>query len=195
MRVSISCRRASASRRPCGTSAPRTRVYQNIDIIESYEPALHGHPAGDHVYKMDYEKMLQQHVEVGRGCHGRLHRVPRLGGDRLRRDACRRRRTHHRISSRSRRTRRRCRASPTWRSPAWAFTFSRLVPDRSPGAGRRRSGLRAAILARTSSPTSSSPARRSRTISPSPASAPTTRRKPTGAMSGPSTPTGKPTST
>ncbi len=40
-------------------------VYQNIDIIESYAPAYMVILAGDHVYKMDYEKMLQQHVESG----------------------------------------------------------------------------------------------------------------------------------
>jgi glucose-1-phosphate adenylyltransferase len=38
-------------------------VYQNIDIIESYEPQFMVILAGDHIYKMDYEKMLQQHVE------------------------------------------------------------------------------------------------------------------------------------
>src|ERR1700758_3358873 len=38
-------------------------VYQNIDIIASYAPHYVVMLAGDHVYKMDYEKMLQQHVE------------------------------------------------------------------------------------------------------------------------------------
>jgi glucose-1-phosphate adenylyltransferase len=38
-------------------------VYQNIDIIESYDPKYVVLLAGDHVYKMDYEPMLQQHVE------------------------------------------------------------------------------------------------------------------------------------
>jgi len=38
-------------------------VYQNIDIIESYAPLYMVVLAGDHIYKMDYEKMLQQHVE------------------------------------------------------------------------------------------------------------------------------------
>ncbi len=38
-------------------------VYQNIDIIESYKPQFMVVLAGDHVYKMDYEKMLQQHVD------------------------------------------------------------------------------------------------------------------------------------
>ena len=39
-------------------------VYQNIDIIESYAPAHIVLLAGDHIYKMDYELMLQQHVET-----------------------------------------------------------------------------------------------------------------------------------
>jgi glucose-1-phosphate adenylyltransferase len=38
-------------------------VYQNIDIIEGYAPRYMVVLAGDHVYKMDYEKMLRQHVE------------------------------------------------------------------------------------------------------------------------------------
>ncbi len=38
-------------------------VYQNIDIIESYQPQFMVVLAGDHIYKMDYEKMLQQHVD------------------------------------------------------------------------------------------------------------------------------------
>ena len=38
-------------------------VFQNIDIIEGYAPRYIVLLAGDHVYKMDYELMLQQHVE------------------------------------------------------------------------------------------------------------------------------------
>jgi glucose-1-phosphate adenylyltransferase len=40
-------------------------VYQNIDIIESYAPRYMVILAGDHIYKMDYEQMLQQHVNSG----------------------------------------------------------------------------------------------------------------------------------
>ena len=40
-------------------------VYQNIDIIESYGPEFIVILAGDHIYKMDYEIMLQQHVSQG----------------------------------------------------------------------------------------------------------------------------------
>src|SRR6478735_9317970 len=38
-------------------------VYQNIDIIESYGPDHIIVLAGDHIYKMDYEPMLQMHHE------------------------------------------------------------------------------------------------------------------------------------
>jgi glucose-1-phosphate adenylyltransferase len=38
-------------------------VYQNIDIIESYGPEYIIILAGDHIYKMDYELMLQMHHE------------------------------------------------------------------------------------------------------------------------------------
>lgn len=37
-------------------------VYQNIDIIADYKPKFIVLLAGDHIYKMDYERMLQQHV-------------------------------------------------------------------------------------------------------------------------------------
>ncbi len=40
-------------------------VFQNIDIIASSDPRYLVVLAGDHVYKMDYEQMLTQHVESG----------------------------------------------------------------------------------------------------------------------------------
>ncbi len=40
-------------------------VFQNIDIIEAHAPKYMIILAGDHVYKMDYELMLRQHVESG----------------------------------------------------------------------------------------------------------------------------------
>src|ERR1700760_4750872 len=47
-------------------------VYQNIDIIRSHHPQYMVILAGDHIYKMDYELMLQQHVhsraDVTVGC-------------------------------------------------------------------------------------------------------------------------------
>ncbi|MBK6807169.1 MAG: glucose-1-phosphate adenylyltransferase [Betaproteobacteria bacterium] len=40
-------------------------VFQNIDIIDGYGPEYLVILAGDHVYKMDYERMLVQHVNSG----------------------------------------------------------------------------------------------------------------------------------
>jgi glucose-1-phosphate adenylyltransferase len=40
-------------------------VFQNLDIVQDYDPKYIILLAGDHIYKMDYEMMLQQHVEQG----------------------------------------------------------------------------------------------------------------------------------
>jgi glucose-1-phosphate adenylyltransferase len=53
-------------------------VYQNIDIIESYEPQHIVLLAGDHIYKMDYEQMLQQHVDSGADVTVGCLEVPRM---------------------------------------------------------------------------------------------------------------------
>src|SRR5579875_1480065 len=53
-------------------------VYQNIDIIESYDPKYMVILAGDHIYKMDYEKMLQQHVGAGVDVTVGCLEVPRM---------------------------------------------------------------------------------------------------------------------
>ena len=52
-------------------------VYQNIDIIETYEPTYMVVLAGDHIYKMDYEQMLQQHVNDGADVTIGVLEVPR----------------------------------------------------------------------------------------------------------------------
>ena len=53
-------------------------VFQNIDIVESYAPRYMIVLAGDHIYKMDYERMLQQHVESGADVTLGCLEVPRL---------------------------------------------------------------------------------------------------------------------
>ena len=53
-------------------------VYQNIDIIEGYNPEYMVILAGDHVYKMDYEYMLQQHVDSGADVTVGCLEVPRM---------------------------------------------------------------------------------------------------------------------
>jgi glucose-1-phosphate adenylyltransferase len=40
-------------------------LFQNIDIIEGYQPKYIVILAGDHIYKMDYSQMLLQHAEQG----------------------------------------------------------------------------------------------------------------------------------
>ncbi|CAM5506327.1 Glucose-1-phosphate adenylyltransferase [Aquamicrobium terrae] len=53
-------------------------VYQNIDIIESYNPEYMIILAGDHIYKMDYELMLRQHVDAGADVTVGCLEVPRM---------------------------------------------------------------------------------------------------------------------
>jgi glucose-1-phosphate adenylyltransferase len=53
-------------------------VFQNIDIIESYGPQFMIILAGDHIYKMDYELMLRQHVESGADVTVGCLEVPRM---------------------------------------------------------------------------------------------------------------------
>jgi len=53
-------------------------VAQNIDIIDSYRINYVVILAGDHIYKMDYEVMLQQHVETGADVTIGCLTVPRL---------------------------------------------------------------------------------------------------------------------
>jgi glucose-1-phosphate adenylyltransferase len=53
-------------------------VYQNIDIVRSYRPEHIVVLAGDHIYKMDYELMLQQHVNSGADVTVGCLEVPRM---------------------------------------------------------------------------------------------------------------------
>jgi len=53
-------------------------VYQNIDIIEAHRPEYIVILAGDHIYKMDYELMLRQHVDQGADVTVGCMEVPRL---------------------------------------------------------------------------------------------------------------------
>ncbi len=53
-------------------------VFQNIDIIESYLPEFMVILAGDHIYKMDYELMLQQHVNSNADVTVGCLEVPRM---------------------------------------------------------------------------------------------------------------------
>src|SRR6188768_3466292 len=52
-------------------------VFQNIDIIQDYHPEYMVILAGDHIYKMDYELMLQQHVDQNADVTVGVLEVPR----------------------------------------------------------------------------------------------------------------------
>src|SRR5438128_12108837 len=54
-------------------------IFQNIDIIDSYAPEYIVVLAGDHVYKMDYERMLAQHVNEGADVTVACIEVPAAG--------------------------------------------------------------------------------------------------------------------
>ncbi|WP_301751044.1 glucose-1-phosphate adenylyltransferase [uncultured Erythrobacter sp.] len=53
-------------------------VFQNIDIIAAHAPKYMVILAGDHIYKMDYELMLQQHVNSGANVTVGCLVVPRM---------------------------------------------------------------------------------------------------------------------
>jgi len=53
-------------------------VYQNLDILKDYEAKYFVILAGDHIYKMDYELMLQQHVDSGADVTIGCLEVPRM---------------------------------------------------------------------------------------------------------------------
>jgi ADP-glucose pyrophosphorylase len=53
-------------------------VAQNIDIIDSYDVEYVLILAGDHIYKMDYERMIRHHVTSGADVTVGCLTVPRM---------------------------------------------------------------------------------------------------------------------
>ena len=43
-------------------------IYQNLEFIERYNPQYVLILSGDHIYKMDYSKMIEQHERTGAAC-------------------------------------------------------------------------------------------------------------------------------
>jgi glucose-1-phosphate adenylyltransferase len=93
-------------------------IYQNIDILRSYNPEYILVLAGDHIYKMDYSLMLLDHVEHGADCTVGCIEVPRWGSWRSMKSA------RSPTSSRNRPIRPPCRDNPMSRSAAWASMCS-----------------------------------------------------------------------
>ena len=51
-------------------------IYQNIGFVDLYDPDYVAILSGDHIYKMDYAKMLQRHKEAGAACTISVMEVP-----------------------------------------------------------------------------------------------------------------------
>lgn len=58
----------SAGERGSWFSGTANAIYQNMDFIEMYDPDDVLILSGDHVYKMDYSKMLRAHAAAGAAC-------------------------------------------------------------------------------------------------------------------------------
>ena len=116
-------------------------LYQNIDIIEGYNPEYIVVLAGDHIYKMDYAPMLVQHAEQGADVTVGCIEVPRDGGDRLRRHARRCRRPHHRLHREARRSARHARQPGHGPRQHGHLRLQHPVPDRAAAPRRRRPRL------------------------------------------------------
>ncbi len=57
-------------------SGTANAIYQNIHFIEGYDPEYIAILSGDHIYKMDYEKMLDFHKEKNADCTIAVITVP-----------------------------------------------------------------------------------------------------------------------
>ena len=57
-------------------SGTANAIYQNINFIERYDPDYVLILSGDHIYKMDYSKMLDFHKEKGADCTIAVQQVP-----------------------------------------------------------------------------------------------------------------------
>ena len=51
-------------------------IYQNIPFIERYDPEYVVILSGDHIYKMDYSKMLEAHKKANAACTIAVYEVP-----------------------------------------------------------------------------------------------------------------------
>ena len=163
-------------------------VYQNLYSIIREAPSHVIVLSGDHVYKMDYAKMLRFHIERNADATLATIEVPVADGRRFGIVSVDETRPRDRLPGEARRSRRRCRARPTWRWPRWASTSSSadvLVRALEEDAAQRRQPAR---LRQEHHPVADPRRRRStRTAS----TTRTRRRRSTGATSARSTPTSK----
>ena len=99
-------------------------VYQNLYSIMRENPRYLIVLSGDHVYKMDYARMLRFHQERGAAVTLAAIEVPIADATPLRHRRRRRGRARHRLPGEAAHVRRRFPARPTSRSRRWASTSS-----------------------------------------------------------------------
>ena len=116
-------------------------VTQNIEIIRGYGPRYMVILAGDHIYKQDYELMLQQHVDSGADVTVGCLEVPPHGGGRLRCDGGRRARQHHLVPREARRPAGHARQARHGARLDGHLRLRIRVPVRAAASRRRRSEL------------------------------------------------------
>ncbi len=58
-------------------------VYQNLDFLRNHRPELVLILSGDHIYKMDYQRIISYHTAVGADLTVAFARVPREGSHRF----------------------------------------------------------------------------------------------------------------
>ena len=76
MAACLCCRPTSRARAANGTVARPTRIYQNIGFIQQYDPDYVLILSGDHIYKMDYNAMLMDHIHNDADCTIAVREVP-----------------------------------------------------------------------------------------------------------------------
>ena len=101
-------------------------IFQSLNLVYDESPTYVVVFGADHVYRMDPQQMVDQHIASGAGVTVAGIRVPKEQADQFGViETAADGRTHRAASSRSRRTRPRSRATPTTSTPRWATTSSR----------------------------------------------------------------------
>lgn len=78
-------------------SGTANAIYQNIAFVDRYDPEYVVVLSGDHIYKMDYNKMLEYHKAKNADATIAVLDVPKEGGVTFRYHDNRRGRQHHRL--------------------------------------------------------------------------------------------------
>ena len=104
-------------------------IYQNLNLLHDERPDIVLVFGADHIYRMDPEQMVRQHLESGAGGdRGGVARAARAGRSvRRHRDGCRR--PHdHRLSREAQARDGTARRAPPGATPRWATTCSTATP-------------------------------------------------------------------